>query len=207
MRAPLPRRVGLMVKRGVDIVVALVLLAVLLPVLVAAAIAIVIESPGSPLFRQTRAGLHGHPFRIFKFRTMVRHAESLGPVLSRDDPRVTRVGRMLRRASIDEIPQLMNVLRGDMSLVGPRPQLLGTTHSGEERRLEMRPGMTGLVQVGRVELLAWGERMKLDIQYVDRWSLGLDLRILLRTIPVLLSRQDVFDLPRGESESLGGTQS
>src|SRR5207248_6480663 len=120
------------------------------------------------------AGLHGRPFRIFKFRTMVAGAERSGVVSSIKDHRITRVGRLLRRFSIDELPQLLNVLRGEMSLVGPRPQLPATTRPDERRRFDMRPGMTSLVEVRQPHLLSWDERMRMDIEYVERWSLWLD---------------------------------
>lgn len=190
-------RMRLAVKRVTDIVGGAVLLTLLSPLLALAALAIIIESPGSPIFTQVRAGLRGVPFRIYKFRSMVPGAELDGPVLSQRDVRITRVGRVLRRTSIDELPQLVNVLLGQMSLVGPRPQLLETTHPGEERRFDMRPGMTGLVQVNKTHLLSWDERMQLDISYVDRWTLRLDVWILLRTMLILFSRKDVHDKPRG----------
>jgi lipopolysaccharide/colanic/teichoic acid biosynthesis glycosyltransferase len=206
MRAGRRRRIMLGCKRALDLTTAALLLIVTGPIMIAIAIAIMIASPGPPLFVQTRAGRHGRPFRIFKFRTMVPDADRGGPVLSMEDSRITRVGRFLRRTSLDELPQLFNVLKGDMSLVGPRPQLLETTRAGEERRFEMRPGITGLTAVSRFHLLSWDERMRLDIEYVDRWSFGLDLRILLRTIPQVFVRKDVLGLPRGTADdsSTGG---
>jgi lipopolysaccharide/colanic/teichoic acid biosynthesis glycosyltransferase len=127
---------------------------------------------------------------------MVPDAESAGPVLTMTDARVTKLGAFLRRSSLDELPQLINVLKGDMSFVGPRPLLPGTTRPGELRRLAMRPGITGLVEVSEPHLLCWDERMRLDIEYVERWTLWLDLSILVRTIPVVFSRKDILDLPR-----------
>jgi lipopolysaccharide/colanic/teichoic acid biosynthesis glycosyltransferase len=188
--------VGFAVKRCVDLTVALVLLLVaLLPIAVIATV-IKLQSPGPVFFRQKRAGRFGRTFRIFKFRSMVKDAERHGPVMSVKDPRITTVGRLLRRTSLDELPQLLNVLRGDMSLVGPRPLLPGTCRTSEVRRLDMRPGMTSLVEVSHPHLLTWDERMRVDVRYVDEWSLWLDLRILLRTIPVVFVRKDILDLPR-----------
>lgn len=183
-------------KRLFDVVVAGLLLVPGLPIMVAVAVAIRIETPGPILFRQEREGMGGRRFRIYKFRSMVSDAHRTGPVLSMEDPRVTRVGRFIRRVSLDELPQLLNVLRGEMSLVGPRPLLPGTTRPAERRRLDMRPGMTGLVEVRDPHLLGWDERMRVDIEYVERWSFRLDCSILIRTIGVLLSRKDVLDTPR-----------
>ena len=196
-----PRRLMLGCKRAFDLVVAAILAVVTAPLMIAIAIAIAIGSPGAPVFVQTRAGKHGDPFRIYKFRSMVPRAEDGGPVLSMKDARVTRLGRFLRRTSLDELPQLFNVLRGDMSLVGPRPQLVSTTRPGEERRFDMRPGITGLVEVSRAHLLSWDERMKLDIEYVDRWTFRLDLWILLKTIPLVFYRKDILDLPRSPADT------
>lgn len=190
------RRARLAVKRGMDVVLGVVLLVLSLPGMALVALAIRLESPGSVLFRQERAGLDGRPFRIIKFRSMARDAASSGPVTSLRDPRVTRVGRFLRRTSLDELPQLLNVVKGEMSLVGPRPLLVGTTRPEERRRLDMRPGMTGLVEVRDPHLLDWDERMRVDVEYVERWTLRLDLSIMLRTIPAVFSRQDILDLPR-----------
>jgi lipopolysaccharide/colanic/teichoic acid biosynthesis glycosyltransferase len=186
----------LAIKRGTDLTVSFALLILGIPIFALIAIAVLVETRGPVLFRQERAGLHGKPFRIYKVRSMALEAESGGPVMSMSDPRVTRVGQFLRRFSLDELPQVLNVIRGEMSLVGPRPLLVGTTRKHEERRLDMRPGMTSLVEVSQPHLLSWDQRMQIDIDYVDRWSLSLDIGILFRTIPVLLSRKDILDLPR-----------
>ena len=153
------------------------------------------------IFRQERAGFHGRRFWMYKFRTMVDGAERMrpqvehlnemsGPVFKvTHDPRLTRVGRVLRKLSLDELPQLLNVLKGDMSLVGPRPLPVyeASRIKGEQRRrLAMRPGITGLWQVSGRNAVDFEGWMQMDLFYVDRWSLGLDLRILLRTIPVVL---------------------
>jgi lipopolysaccharide/colanic/teichoic acid biosynthesis glycosyltransferase len=163
---------------------------------------IALTSRGPVVFRQQRAGFHGRLFEMYKFRTMVEGAEQLrdrvahlnemgGPVFKASgDPRLTRVGRILRRLSLDELPQLVNVLKGEMSLVGPRPLPVyeaSQIKGAQRRRLAMRPGMTGLWQVSGRNWIDFEGWMQLDLAYVDRWTLGLDLRILLRTIPVVLS--------------------
>lgn len=188
-------------KRLVDIVGAVILLIAGFPLFLVIALAIKLTSRGPVIFRQERAGFHGRRFRMYKFRTMVRGAERMrdqvghlndmtGPVFkAADDPRLTRLGRGLRKLSLDELPQLLNVLKGEMSLVGPRPLPVyeaSRIKGAQRRRLAVRPGMTGLWQVsGRnaVDFDAW---MQMDLFYVDHWSLGLDLKILLRTIPVVL---------------------
>ncbi len=192
------RTVALAAKRGIDLALAFVGLVVLSPVLAVIAGAI-IAGDGTPvLFTQQRVGLHGRPFRLLKFRTMVRGAESRRAELATrneingrafkvtDDPRVTRVGRFLRRTSLDELPQLWNVMRGDMSLVGPRPPLPEEVESYDlwhRRRLSMKPGMTGLWQVRGRHEPDFDRWVAADLEYIDRWSLWLDLSIMLRTIP------------------------
>lgn len=193
---------GLAVKRGVDLIGAGVGLALVTPILLVAALAIRMTSPGPALFRQTRCGLYGRRFTLLKLRTMVDDAEEQkaalahlnemqGPVFKiRNDPRVTPLGRWLRRFSIDELPQLWNVFRGDMSLVGPRPALpreVAQYETFERRRLSMRPGLTCLWQVGgRNRVSDFDEWVRLDLEYIDSWSLTLDLQIVVRTIPVVL---------------------
>ena len=194
---------GLAVKRVLDIVGSLAGIVVLSPLLLATAVAIRLRDGPPVLFRQTRAGLNGRPFTILKFRTMVPDAEarlveirhlnerSRIAFKAAGDPRVTRLGRTLRGASIDELPQLWNVLKGDMSLVGPRPPLITEVAEYDiwhRRRLSMKPGITGLWQVEarrEPEFDSWVEH---DLAYIDRWSLMLDLRILLQTVPAVLGR-------------------
>jgi lipopolysaccharide/colanic/teichoic acid biosynthesis glycosyltransferase len=174
-------------KRGMDILISLVALVLLSPVLLGAALAIVLESGGPVFFRQVRVGRAGREFGMYKFRSMVRDAAALGPYFTEQaDPRVTRVGRFLRRTSIDELPQLLNVLRGEMSLVGPRPDLpvqrgLYTPQDWAER-CSVRPGLTGLAQALIRSEGEEGERLALDLQYVRQQSLVLDLRILWLTL-------------------------
>jgi exopolysaccharide biosynthesis polyprenyl glycosylphosphotransferase len=190
-------------KRALDLGLAGLGLLVLAPVFALIALAVRIDSPGPVFFAQERIGLNKRRFRMQKFRTMVVDAESRireiehlnhmqGPTFKlRDDPRVTRIGRFLRRSSIDELPQLWNVLKGEMSLVGPRPLPLRDVEGFEEdrhrRRFSVRPGLTGLWQVSGRNELTFETWMELDLRYIDAWSLGLDLRILLRTFPAVLS--------------------
>lgn len=192
----------LLVKSLVDRVVAAMALVLSLPVMVVLAILVKVTSKGPALFVQTRGGLHGRPFRMLKFRTMHVGAEAErdalltanemdGPVFKMSqDPRVTPLGRWLRRTSLDELPQLVNVVLGHMSLVGPRPLPVGETREltgAYRRRLSVKPGLTCLWQVKGRNALPFRQWMALDLEYVDNWSLGLDLVIMLRTLPVLLS--------------------
>ena len=184
-------RTGLAAKRATDIVVSLVGLLFLAVPFAAITLAIRANSKGPVFFRQERAGRDGRPFRVWKFRTMVVGAirQGLGVTVARDDERITRVGRFLRNFGLDELPQLVNVLTGDMSLVGPRPTLAYQVEHYDEvqrRRLLMRPGITSLAVVSGRNALNWEERIALDIWYADHWSLGLDCRILIKTLWVVL---------------------
>ncbi|MFZ2493458.1 MAG: sugar transferase [Thermoanaerobaculia bacterium] len=190
-------------KRLLDIAISMVVLGLSLPAIVVAALAIRITSPGSVLYKQKRIGLNGRIFTLYKFRTMIADADARrdevahlnemnGPAFKAvNDPRVTPVGRWLRRFSLDELPQLWNVLKGDMSLVGPRPPIpeeVASYHRWHRRRLSMKPGLTCLWQVsGRNQIADFDRWMKLDLQYIDNWSPSLDMKILLRTIPAVLS--------------------
>jgi lipopolysaccharide/colanic/teichoic acid biosynthesis glycosyltransferase len=194
--------VAIAMKHAFDVVAAaigLVLMAVPLG-LIAGAILVTMGRP--VLFDQERAGLYGRRFRMLKFRTMVRDAEAMrddllaqnkmsGPVFKVErDPRITPLGRFLRRTSLDELPQLFNVLSGSMSLVGPRPLPIKEQeqiHGWHRRRLSMKPGITGLWQVSGRNQIDFEDWMKLELRYIDRWSLALDLAILVRTIPAVLS--------------------
>jgi len=185
-----------------DVVVSLALLVLLLPVFLIVPILIRLDSPGPAFFVQQRLGLNKRRFSLYKFRTMVRDAEKLqqeleelneadGPVFKiRNDPRITRIGRFLRTTSIDELPQLFNVLKGDMSLVGPRPLPVrdyeGFDRHWFNRRFSVRPGITCTWQVDGRSDLPFDKWIKLDLQYIDNWSLPLDLRILLKTVPAVL---------------------
>jgi exopolysaccharide biosynthesis polyprenyl glycosylphosphotransferase len=188
-------------KRLVDIIGASAALLVFSPILIAAAIAIKLTSPGPVFFLQSRIGLNKRHFKIFKFRTMVPNAERLmavlekrnevsGPVFKiKNDPRITTIGKFLRRSSIDELPQLLNVLRGDMSLVGPRPLPVrdyeGFNEDWQRRRFSVKPGITCLWQVNGRSGISFDQWMLLDLQYMDEWSLWLDLKILAKTVPAV----------------------
>jgi lipopolysaccharide/colanic/teichoic acid biosynthesis glycosyltransferase len=183
--------------RAADVVLAAIGLVLTSPILLVAAVAIKLGSRGPVLYRQGRVGKDGEPFEVLKLRTMSLGADPVGvgtPVLE-GDPRVTRAGRVLRRFSLDEIPNLVNVLRGDMAIVGPRPTLaaqveLYTPH--QRRRLEVKPGLTGWAQVNGRAGIPWAERIELDVWYVDHRSLALDLGILARTARLLLSGHGLY---------------
>ena len=186
-----------MIRRLLDIVASSLLLALSAPVLVLAAVAIRLESPGPVIYRQRRAGLEGHPFDVLKLRTMVDGAERIGAGLAVDaeDPRITRVGALLRRTSLDELPNLVNVLRGEMSLIGPRPTLPVQVEQYTERqrgRLAIRPGITGWAQVNGRASLAWSQRIELNLYYIEHRSLALDLRILWRTAAMVLGGSGLY---------------
>jgi lipopolysaccharide/colanic/teichoic acid biosynthesis glycosyltransferase len=182
---------GNALNRALDVVLAGAGLVLASPLLGAAALATKLESPGPVLYRQTRVGRDGGDFELLKLRTMVVGAEKMGAgwAVDQGDPRITRVGRILRRTSLDELPQLWNVLRGDMSIIGPRPTLRYQVEQYDERqrrRLEVKPGVTGWAQVHGRAALPWDERIELDVWYVENRSPALDLRILLRTPLALL---------------------
>src|SRR5690242_13856746 len=172
--------------RALDVLVAALALVVLSPLLLAAAIAIRLGSAGPVFYRQRRVGRGGEEFEMLKLRTMVQGSDpvGVGTVVTRDDPRVTRAGRLLRRTSLDEIPNLVNVLRGEMAIVGPRPTIPAQVEDytpAQHRRHEVRPGITGWAQVQGRAGIPWEERIELDVWYVDHRGLGLDLRILAKT--------------------------
>jgi undecaprenyl phosphate N,N'-diacetylbacillosamine 1-phosphate transferase len=191
------REIQLGVKRVLDLLVAVCGLVLLLPFFVLLGILIKLDSPGPVFFAQERAGVRGRRFRMLKFRTMVEDAARIGSGLyvAQDDSRITRVGRILRRLSLDELPQLLHILTGEMSLVGPRPALLYHVEhytDRQARRLLMRPGLTGWSQVNGRNLLSWPERLEKDAWYVDHFSLLLDARVLFRTPAVWLSGAGLY---------------
>ena len=192
----------LLVKKSFDVALSFVLLVLLSPLFLLVAILIKLNSKGPVFFTQERVGFNKRRFKLFKFRTMVDNAEKLrekleeqneatGPVFKiKNDPRLTRVGKWLRRTSVDELPQLINVLKGEMSLVGPRPLPIrdyeGFYHNWHRRRFSVRPGITCLWQVNGRSHIPFEKWMELDVQYIDNWSLWLDLKILAKTIPAII---------------------
>ncbi len=186
-----------MIRRAVDIVVSALALVVSAPVLALAALAIRLESRGPVIYSQRRAGLEGRAFDVIKLRTMVDGAEHIGAGLAIDenDPRITRVGAFLRRTSLDELPNLLNVLRGEMSMIGPRPTLPAQVEQYTPRqrgRLRIKPGITGWAQVNGRASLPWDDRIELDLYYIDHRSLSLDLRILWRTVAMVLGGSGLY---------------
>ena len=190
--------------RVFDLAIASVLLVLTSPIMLAALIAIRLESKGSPIYKQRRVGKEGEVFELLKLRTMVPGAESMGAgiYVVEGDPRITRTGRVLRRFSLDELPNLINVLRGEMAIVGPRPTVqeqVDRYTDRQRRRLEVKPGITGWAQVNGRTSLPWPERIELDVWYVEHRSLRLDLRILARTIRMLATGHGLYsdDLRQG----------
>jgi lipopolysaccharide/colanic/teichoic acid biosynthesis glycosyltransferase len=194
-----------MIKRSIDIVIAAIGSVITAPVVALLALAIRIESPGHPIYTQMRVGKDGELFAIYKLRTMVRGAEFTGAGLAiqEGDDRITRVGALLRRYSLDELPNLWNVLLGQMSIVGPRPTVPVQVEQYTDRqrgRLAVKPGITGWAQINGRASLPWAERIELDLWYVEHGSLGLDLRILTKTAGMVLSGHGLY---KGET---GGWQ-
>jgi lipopolysaccharide/colanic/teichoic acid biosynthesis glycosyltransferase len=190
------------VTRLFDIVVAGVALVVTSPLQLAALVAIRIESHGSPIYRQRRVGKDGEPFEMLKLRTMVSGAENVGAGLAVNygDPRITRCGRLLRRFSIDELPNLVNVLQGEMSIVGPRPTIqvqVDQYTERQRRRLDVKPGLTGWAQVNGRASLPWNERIELDLWYVQNRSFLLDLRIIAMTVRMLATGSGLYKGEKG----------
>lgn len=185
------------IKRLIDIIIAAILLAFLSPLILAIVAILFFEREGPIIFTQRRIGLNGIPFTIYKFRTMRRGAEkeTQGVYITKENEQLTKAGRFLRRWALDELPQLFNVLKGDMSIVGPRPALPYQVKKYDERqrrRLLVKPGITGWAQVNGRNKLTWPERIEYDIWYVDNWSLWLDFKIMLMTIPALLKKEYAF---------------
>jgi lipopolysaccharide/colanic/teichoic acid biosynthesis glycosyltransferase len=198
-------------KRVLDVVVAAVLVLVFFPLIVFIALVIVLDSRGGALFSQERIGLNGRTFRMYKFRSMVQDAERTGTGLFsfENDPRVTRVGKWLRLTSLDEVPQVFNVLRGDMSIVGPRPPVtyeLGNyaDFTGDlKRRFEVKPGITGLAQVCGRNDLDWPGKVAYDTKYIEnfrKWGIAYDVYLMFRTVWVVLSAGNVVEKPKEEAK-------
>jgi lipopolysaccharide/colanic/teichoic acid biosynthesis glycosyltransferase len=191
-------------KRGFDILAAASTLTVLCPFLVAIGLIIRLSSKGPAVFKQERAGRNGKPFVFFKFRTMRADVDPFGPSpkLS-DDPRLTKIGRLVREYSLDELPQLYNILKGDMSVVGPRPLYLSQIQEWSERqkkRLLVRPGLTGLAQTSGRGRITREEKLELDVRYVETASLSGDLRIVLATITQVFGRKDIYERRYSQTE-------
>ena len=202
-------------KRLMDLTASSLGLLLLAPLFVLIGVAIKLDSAGPVFFSQTRIGQGGRPFRIFKFRSMVMDAENKGTgvFVKEGDERITRVGKLLRHTSLDEIPQLLNILRSEMSLVGPRPTLpyqVERYDARQSKRLTVKPGLTGWAQVKGRNALSWPERIELDLWYVDNCSLGLDLWILWKTLGVVVVKKDLYKKRREDpisSKPPGGRDS
>lgn len=194
------RKIQLGIKKLFDLALSVCLLIVLSPIFVLISIAIKIDSTGEVFFKQERIGKDGKVFKIYKFRTMVKNAEKLGDglVIKDDtDARITKTGGVLRKTSLDELPQIFNIIKGEMSFVGPRPPVTYHPYNGYESydnnakiRFVMRPGITGLAQVKRRNSASWDERIKIDVEYINNFSLLLDLKIILMTITALINKEE-----------------
>jgi lipopolysaccharide/colanic/teichoic acid biosynthesis glycosyltransferase len=196
-RCPVTATIPAVIRRAIDVIVSATALAFASPILALAALAVRLETPGPIVYRQRRSGLHGHEFDVLKLRTMVDGAEHKGAglAINENDSRITRVGAFLRRTSLDELPNLVNVLRGEMSLIGPRPTLPVQVEQYTERqrgRLAIKPGITGWAQVNGRASLPWSERIELDLYYIEHRSLALDVEILRRTVSMVLGGSDLY---------------
>lgn len=184
---------GSFIKRFTDIIFSLLILILTLPILLLTALAIKLESKGPVFFIQERAGHKGKPFRLFKFRGMIVNALEIGPELTQiNDPRVTKVGRILRRTSLDEIPNFINVLKGEMCLVGPRPEIVSITsgyNNFQKNVFNYKPGVTGISQINGRQMLTPDARVKMEIDYYDRATFWSDLKILIATVKVVLNNE------------------
>lgn len=191
------KKIILRLKRTIDITFASLGLLILLPLFVALGIAIKLDSSGSVFFRQSRAGKSGKVFSIYKFRTMVNNAQKMGEgvFVKENDTRITRLGKFLRRSSLDELPQLINVVKGEMSLVGPRPTLpyqIENYTEYQKKRLLLRPGITGWAQVNGRNNLSWPEKIEYDVWYVSNISIFLDIKIMFKTMGVLFKKDCLY---------------
>lgn len=191
------REIQIMIKHGLDKLIAFILFIAVSPIFFIIALGIKLTSKGPIFFIQDRVGKDGKDFKIYKFRTMVQNAEHIGSGIytEENDPRITKIGRFLRKTSLDELPQLINILKGDMSIIGPRPTLRYQVDKYNEYqmgRLKMRPGVTGLAQVNGRNSLPWSKRIEYDIEYVNNYSLWLDLKIMIKTVKVVLTAEGVY---------------
>lgn len=196
------RHFNLLIKRLIDFIGSLIGLVIISPILIIIALSIKLTSKGPVFFRQERLGMNGEVFKIFKFRTMVVNAEKIGDgitVKNANDDRITKVGRVLRATSLDELPQLFNILLGQMSLVGPRPPVTYFPYNGFEnypewakKRFSMLPGVTGLAQVTVRNSVSWDERIILDNKYIDKFNMWLDIKILFKTFLKLFKSENIY---------------
>ncbi|MFC1737850.1 sugar transferase [Planctomycetota bacterium] len=198
-------------KRIFDVLLSLAVLVILLPVFIIIAAVIRLSGKGPVIFKQERAGKNGEPFMFYKFRTMKLHTTPFGPSpKSGDDPRLTKIGKFLREYSLDELPQLCNVLKGDMSIVGPRPLYISQIKEWNNRqktRLLVKPGLTGLAQIsGRGELTR-EEKIELDVRYVETSSFGKDVQIILKTIIQIIMRKNIYEKKYSQTEETRGRDS
>ncbi|MEA3226284.1 MAG: sugar transferase [Planctomycetota bacterium] len=200
----------IILKRGLDILVAVLALIVFLPFLVAIALVIRLSSKGPAVFKQERAGKNGKPFTFYKFRTMRTDVDPFGASPKSDeDPRLTKVGKFLREYSLDELPQLFNIVKGDMSVVGPRPLYLSQIPEWSERqkkRLCVKPGLTGLAQISGRGRITKEEKLELDVKYVETASLPGDIKIILATIKQVFSRKDIYEERYSQTEYTRGME-
>ena len=201
----------LFLKNIFDVVVGVFLLLLIIPILVFIAVVIKLDSSGPVFFKQQRVGIKGKPFSIYKFRTMIVNAVNIGAGLNivDNDPRITAVGKILRDWSLDELPQIINIVKGEMSFIGPRPTLqyqVDNYTDHQRKRLNMKPGVTGWAQINGRNNISWEERIELDVWYVDNWSLWLDMKIVLKTPTVVLNKDNVYS-NTGVSYDFKGTES
>lgn len=207
------RTINLGLKRLADIVLSTIGILVLSPILIIVAIAIKVSAPGPILFKQERLGKSGKPFYIYKFRTMIVNAEHIGEglrVSTEDDPRITKIGKFLRATSLDELPQLFNVVQGTMSLVGPRPPVTYHPYDGyknypewAKKRFSMRPGITGLTQATVRNSVSWDERIKVDNKYIDKFNILFDIKILFMTVKRVLKKEDIYGNQKNANKKEG----
>ena len=211
---PLTNTLNWIAKRVVDVITALVGLVISSPVMLGAAIAVGCTSRGPIIFKQERIGLHNKPFKMYKFRTMEvqKPSREAQGWTTKDDPRVTKVGRFLRRTSIDELPQLFNILRGDMSVVGPRPERPQFVEKFKEEiprymiKHQVRPGLTGWAQVNGRNAISWEQRFAYDVEYVKKISFKMDLKILFQTVAVVFRHSDINSATDATMEAFTGTK-
>lgn len=197
LQNPLIKENKMIIKNLFDRFGSLCLLTILSPLFIVIALLIKLDSKGDIFFIQERIGLNGLPFQIYKFRTMIPNAINigLGVHTNENDPRITRMGHFLRKTSLDELPQLINILKGEMSFIGPRPTLAYQVEAYDDfqrKRLLMKPGVTGLAQINGRNSISWPKRIEFDVEYVENWSIMLDIKIFLKTFFVIFNKNDIY---------------